>query len=110
MRFTQKRRAGGRVTPSFIRNIRKGYLHLDGRPKEGCEQRAAVLLDVLTCVQEGEYHVGMKLAQRQGIPIDRMYKDYRRMRDKCHSTNEDLFDALSRFCQKHGTPIRVRFA
>ncbi len=108
MLFKQKRRAGGRVTPSFIRNIRKGYLQLNGTPVPGKEREADVLLMVLSSVQDGNYLRGMNQAKRNGFDLEKMYRDYRLMILECN--RGDLAGAIQRFCDKHQTPIRLRTA
>jgi hypothetical protein len=110
MFFKQKRKAGGHVTPSFIRSIRKGYLAPNGSPLPGKEREADVLLQVMHAVQAGEHLRGMTLAKRHGFELEKMYRDYSLLIEQCSRGRKDFFKAVQRFCDKHNSPIRIRMA
>lgn len=109
MQHKQKRRCGGRVTPSFIRSVRKGYLAMGGTPLPGKECEAGALLTALGAVQDGNYLRGLAIAKKAGIELEVMYRDYRRMIAESTGSEGDFVAAVQRFCNKHNTPIRLRF-
>lgn len=110
MHYRQKRRAGLRVTPSFIRNLRKGYLAPDGSPREGSEREANSLLHVLRRIQEGHYITALSYAKSSGFDLEILYREYRLLRMRAIRGEVDFFLGLAEFGNKHDIPVRLRMA
>lgn len=96
-----------RVTPSFIRSIRKAYLNPDGTPTPGNEGRVEVLLKVAHSVQRGDYKWGMGYAKRNGIDLETMYRDYSRLILGARRDVRGLLQGIGRFCTNHNFGVEV---
>jgi hypothetical protein len=103
-----RRKSVGRVTPSFVRNLRKGYLLPNGEPLPGKELQARTLLTVLHCLQEGKYIRALTLAQMYGFDLETMYRDYSLMVANTSRDFNKFLEGVEAFCKKYTTSMFVR--
>lgn len=57
------------ISSNVVRSYRKKFLDATGSPLPGCEGRAALLLHVLTLLQEGRTRTATRLAWNNGLDL-----------------------------------------
>jgi hypothetical protein len=91
----------GRVSQSFVRNIRKGYLRSDGTPEPGFKELANVLLEVSKELQAGNYDFALDIADAYGLELEKLYREYISIVRKRVNTTK-FINLLQQWCNENG--------